>query len=84
MDGSLKLSGDVGFDYVRCCANALVNLKFQLIHALQADTHQDNKSKFLIPLVEISFGFILIRTGSLINSNRALFQVVKFVRYSIR
>ena len=80
MDGSLKLSGDVGFDYVRCCANALVNLKFQLIHALQAD----NKSKFLIPLVEISFGFILIRTGSLINSNRALFQVVKFVRYSIR
>ena len=46
MDGSLKLSGDVGFDYVRCCANALVNLKFQLIHALQADTHQDNKSKF--------------------------------------
>jgi hypothetical protein len=43
VDGSVVLSGDVGFDYVRCSANALVNLKLQLTSALLAESEKETK-----------------------------------------
>jgi len=35
VEGAIALEGDAGFDYVRCCVNALVNLKLELVNILQ-------------------------------------------------
>eukprot|EP00088_Acartia_fossae_P066531 TRINITY_DN8255_c0_g1_i2.p1 TRINITY_DN8255_c0_g1~~TRINITY_DN8255_c0_g1_i2.p1 ORF type:complete len:1085 (-),score=304.99 TRINITY_DN8255_c0_g1_i2:578-3832(-) len=45
VDGSLIIGGEPVFDYVRCCVHALVNLKLELVNALEAQKKQDSSVK---------------------------------------
>jgi len=47
---NLSLGSDIHFDYVRCCVNALINLKFELINANNRQEDDTNKSS--IPKLE--------------------------------
>ena len=41
----MNLQGDDAFDYVRCCVNALVNLKFELINVKEEEANNKKEKK---------------------------------------
>ena len=41
----MNLQGDDAFDYVRCCVNALVNLKFELINVKEEEANNIKEKK---------------------------------------
>ena len=45
VDGSLVVGTESVFDYVRCCVHALVNLKLELVNALEEQKKEDVKGK---------------------------------------
>ena len=45
VESAVTLQDDDAFDYVRCCINALINLKFQLINIKEEEAKNKEEKK---------------------------------------